>query len=389
MRATLPLGRWFGVPVGANAGILVILALIGTALAVWHFPSVYPGRPAWAYAAAGLAAAALLVVSILLHELAHAVVARAGGIEVEQIVLWLLGGVAQLRGEPRTPGVDLAVAIVGPATSVLLGGVFGLSAGLWLTLIGSGLVSATLSYLAVLNVVLAVFNLIPAAPLDGGRILRAAIWAWRGDQYVATVWAARAGRLFGFTLIALGLVQAMTGLGGLWYILLGLFIVTMAGAEEYQARTTAALAGVRVRDVMTPQPETVPGDLTVARFLHDVLLFRRHSAFPLVDAFGRVEGLITLNRIRSLSPEERATALLRQVACPVNEVPTAAPDELLTDLLPRLGGCADGRALVFERGRLVGIVSPTDISRAAALHGLTAEIGSGGPDISPGHPWSR
>lgn len=389
MNESVRLGRIAGIPVGLNVSVLVIVVILVVGLAFGLFPESFAGYSTAAYLLAALLAALAFLASLLAHELAHAVVAKRHGVEVEGITLWLLGGVARLHGEPRTPRADFLVAVVGPLTSVALGAVFwllALAVG-WAT--GSPLAVGTLVYLALLNVVLAVFNLIPAAPLDGGRILRAAIWAWRGDQYVATVWAARAGRLFGFTLIALGLVQAMTGLGGLWYILLGLFIVTMAGAEEYQARTTAALAGVRVRDVMTPQPETVPGDLTVARFLHDVLLFRRHSAFPLVDAFGRVEGLITLNRIRSLSPEERATALLRQVACPVNEVPTAAPDELLTDLLPRLGGCADGRALVFERGRLVGIVSPTDISRAAALHGLTAEIGSGGPDISPGHPWSR
>ncbi|EHI14238.1 Zn-dependent protease [Mycolicibacterium thermoresistibile ATCC 19527] len=388
VKATVRLGRIAGIPVGVHWSVLGIVLLLVVGLSV-QLQSVVGGYPQAAYITAAFGTAALFVLSLLAHELAHAVVARRNGVEVDGITLWLLGGVARLRGDALTPGAAFRIAVVGPLTSLLMAAIFG--AATWLAE-GAGLgdlTHAVLLYLAIINVVLAVFNLIPAAPLDGGRILRAAIWAWRGDQYVATVWAARAGRLFGFTLIALGLVQAMTGLGGLWYILLGLFIVTMAGAEEYQARTTAALAGVRVRDVMTPQPETVPGDLTVARFLHDVLLFRRHSAFPLVDAFGRVEGLITLNRIRSLSPEERATALLRQVACPVNEVPTAAPDELLTDLLPRLGGCADGRALVFERGRLVGIVSPTDISRAAALHGLTAEIGSGGPDISPGHPWSR
>src|SRR5690554_3261692 len=147
MRATLPLGRWFGVPVGANAGVLVILLLVGLLLGIWHFPTVYPGRAVWAYLLAGSAAAILLVGSILLHELSHAVVAQANGVKVDRIVLWLLGGVAQLRDEPRTAGADLAVAVVGPATSLVLGGLFGAAAVTWLALVGEGLVVATLAYL--------------------------------------------------------------------------------------------------------------------------------------------------------------------------------------------------------------------------------------------------
>lgn len=387
MRATLPLGRWFGVPVGANAGILVILALIGTALAVWHFPSVYPGRPAWAYAAAGLAAAALLVVSILLHELAHAVVARAGGIEVEQIVLWLLGGVAQLRGEPRTPGVDLAVAIVGPATSVLLGGVFGLSAGLWLTLIGSGLVSATLSYLAVLNVVLAVFNLIPAAPLDGGRVLRAVWWRITGDRDRGATAAARAGRFLGAALIALGLAGALLRgwLGGLWLALIGWFIVNAALAEERNVRVGHQLRGVRVRDVQSTDPVTAAGEERVTDFIDQVVLQERHSTYPLVDSTGRFTGLVTLNRIRRVPPSEREHTRLRDIAAPAGEVPTARADEPLVDLLPRLAGNPDGRAVVVaEDGRVAGVVSPSDISRVAALSDLRDQGTLAHHDVTPG-----
>jgi len=245
------------------------------------------------------------------------------------------------------------------------------------------LVVAVASYLAVINVVLAAFNTIPAAPLDGGRILRAAIWAWRGDRLTAAVVAARAGRIFGFTLIALGVLQAVGGLGGgLWWMLLGLFVVTMASAEEHHARTSTALAGVRVRDVMTAEPETVDGSTTVAEFLQNVALLRRHSAFPLLDQVGRLQGLVTFSRIRSLPADQRATTLLREVACPPSEIPLAQPDEPLSALLTRLRGCTDGRALVFSGDTLVGIVSPSDISRAAALHGLGVQSAAAGADIA-------
>lgn len=381
MKATVRLGRLAGVSVGVHWSVLGIVLLLVVGLSV-QFRVLAEGYATWEYVIAAVVTATLFVLSLLAHELAHAIWARRNGVGVEGITLWLLGGVARLTGDALTPGAAFRIAAVGPLTSFLAGAVFGIAARLADDAGLSSLTVAVLSYLALINVVLAVFNLIPAAPLDGGRILRSAIWAWRGDQFVATVWAARAGRLFGFLLIGLGLLRVIYGMGGLWWILLGLFIVTMASAEEHQARTTTMLAGVRVQDVMTPDPETVSGDRTVADFLRDVVLLRRHSAFPLVDGFGRVEGLITFNRLRAVPILEHETVRLRDVACPPQDIPSATPDEPLTDLLPRLSGCADGRALVYDQGRLVGIVSPSDISRAVTLHGMGVWAGTGGSDIT-------
>lgn len=330
-----------------------------------------------------MVAAVLFVMSLLAHEMAHAIVAQRNGVEVDSITLWLLGGVARLRGDAPTPGADFRISAIGPLTSLLAAAVFGTAA--WLAELAhmNALVVAVPSYLATINVVLAVFNTIPAAPLDGGRILRAAVWAWRGDRLTATVVAARAGRIFGLSMIAFGLLWAIGGMaGGLWWMLLGLFVVTMAGAEENYARTSTALAGIRVRDIMTEHPETADGNSTIAEFLRDIALLRRHSAFPLLDHAGSLQGLVTLNRIRAVPPERRATTLLREVTCPPDEIPLAQPDEPLAELLTRLNGCTDGRALVFGDGELLGIVSPSDISRAAALHGLGVPVGTGGADIA-------
>lgn len=375
MKATVKFGRIAGVAVGAHWSVLAIVALLVAGLSV-QLPQIEPGYPTAAYLAAAVLAATLFVVSLLGHELAHAVVAQRNGVDVEGITLWLLGGIARLRGDAPSPGADFRISAVGPASSLLIAaGFYGL---MWLGTQAEAtpLLVAVAAYLAVINVVLAVFNTIPAAPLDGGRILRSAIWAWRGDRYTATMVAARAGRIFGFVLIALGILQALggAGFGGLWWVLLGLFVVTMANAEEQQLRTTTALAGVRVRDVMTADPETIGGDVTVADFIQHTALGRRHSSFPVLDHSGRLSGLVTLNRIRAVAPDQRATTVLREVACPPAEVPVAHPDEALTALLPRLSGCTDGRALVLADNALVGIVSPSDISRAAALHGLGARF---------------
>lgn len=388
MTPTLRLGTIAGVRVGMHWSVLGILIVLVVGLGYASWPRVLPGYPAYAYAVAALVAAVLFLASLLAHELAHAVVARRNGIGVEGITLWLLGGVARLRGETRSPGADLRIAGVGPLMSVLVGAGFGLVAWLCATVDAPSLVSIVPAYLAVINGVLAAFNLIPAAPLDGGRILRAALWAWRGDRTRAAVWSARAGRGLGLALVFLGAWRLLfDGAGnGLWWILIGLFIASMAGAEERQAELGSALAGVRVRDVMTPGPDTADGDATVSAFLHDVALVRRHSAFPLLDEHGRLQGLITLNRLKSVPAERRDTTRLADVACPPVDVPLAEPDEPLSDLLQRLGGCTDGRALVFSDGELAGIVSPSDISRMVTLRGIGAGRQGTGADLT-GEPY--
>lgn len=371
MKATLSLGRIAGVRVGLHWSVLGIVAiLVSLALARW--PVVVPGYSWLAYAIAAVVTAVLFVGSLLAHELAHAVVARREKVDVDGITLWLLGGIARLRGEAVTPGAALRIAAVGPAMSLLLSAVFGLIVLPFAGGGGSPLVAVTFGYLAVINVVLAVFNLIPAAPLDGGRILRAALWAWRGDRDKAAVWSARAGRAFGFGLVLLGAVWLLTGNGadGLWWILIGLFIVTVASAEERQAELSGSLRDVLVADVMTRDPETVDGDRALADFIRIDALVRKHSAYPIVDDHGGVRGLVTLSRIKRVPAERRANTTLADIACPPERIPMSWPAERLTDLLPRMAGCEDGRALVLADGVLVGIVTSRDISHAVAVSDL-------------------
>lgn len=377
MKATLSLGRIAGVRVGLHWSVLGIVAIL-MSLALARWPVVVPGYSWVAYTVAAVTVAVLFVGSLLAHELSHAVVARREGVEVGGITLWLLGGIAQLRGDADTPGASLRIAVVGPAMSFALAVVFGLIS----LPFGGGndglLVAVTFGYLGLINLVLAVFNLIPAAPLDGGRILRAALWKWRGDRDQAAVWSARAGRVFGFALIALGAVWLFVGAGadGLWWILIGLFIVTVAGAEEQQAALSSSLRDVRVGDVMTRDPETVDGDRTVAEFVRADVLARKHSAYPIVDEAGGVRGLVTLNRLKRVPADQREDVTLADVACPPSEIPLTSRDESLTDLLPRMAGCEDGRALVVEDGRLIGIVTSRDISHAVSVSDLSGASGA-------------
>jgi Zn-dependent protease/predicted transcriptional regulator len=365
MRASFRVGRIFGVPVAVHWSVLIIFALIAWGITVNLLPRAYPGYSYAAYTVAGVSAAVVFFLGLLAHEVSHAVIAKRNGLEVNKITLWLFGGVAELRGEPRSPGADLRVAGIGPLVSLLIGLVFAAIASVLAIAGQRGLVFGTTTWLATINIFLAAFNVLPAAPLDGGRLLRAALWKWRGDRVWAAVTAARVGRFLGVALIAVGVWRFVSGeaIGGLWLALIGWFLTTAAGAEERQTRTSEALAGVRARDVMTEHPQTVPADVSVADFVDHYLFASRHSAYPLTEG-DRPVGMATLDRVQQVPDDRRHDTPLRQIACRTDELVLVSPEEPLLDLLPKLDGCAEGRALVVSDGHLVGIVSPSDVSRA-------------------------
>ena len=365
MREHIRLGRVAGVTVGINWSVLVVFALITFGLASGRFPVRVPGLDPVAYAVAGLAAGVVFFLSLLAHEVSHAVVARRNGVEVEGITLWLFGGVARLQGEPSTPRADLQIAGVGPLVSLILSGVFGAVAAGLSAIDLPGLVVDVFVWLAVINLMLAVFNLIPAAPLDGGRILRAILWQRRGDRTGAAITASRAGRGFGWFLVAIGLLELLLlpGFGGIWLMLIGWFLTNAAAAEEQHAKLSDELAGVRVRDVMSSEPTTAPASIPVDQFIDEYVFPNRYSTFPLTDNGGKPAGLVTLNRVKHVPADQRATTVVRDVACPLQDVPVVGPDEPLAELIPRMAGCADGRALVVDDGHIVGLVSPTDVMR--------------------------
>ena len=370
MEESVRLGRIAGIPIGLNWSLLVVFWLITWGLAGGWFPTVAPDHSPAAYWAAAVVTATLFYGSLLAHELGHALVARRKGVRVRGITLWLFGGVAKLEGEAATAQAALRIAGVGPLVSL---GVAGLSASIGAVLALGGaheLVVGIFGWLAVINVVLAVFNLVPASPLDGGRILQALLWMRHGDRVRASVSASRAGRVFGFVLVGLGLLQFAFGafVGGVWMVFLGWFLLNAARAEERDVVLRGALGDVTVRDVMTSSPVTAPDWLTVDAFLDEYVMRQRFSAFPVEDWGGNLSGLVTLARLKRVPADERGQVRVRDVACPLAEVPLGAPDEPIVELLARMRQHEDdGRALVFEGDRLVGIVSPTDVSRTLEL----------------------
>jgi len=362
---SIHLGRVGGVRIGANWSLVVVVWLIAWSLAEGQLPLAAPGYGRVGYWLAGIAASLVFFACLLAHELSHSMVARRSGVEVEGIVLWLFGGVSRLKGEAHDAGQELRIAVAGPLMSLALAGLFLGVARLAEVAGGTTLLSATLAWLGWINGLLAVFNLMPAFPLDGGRVLRAWLWRRYDDKQRATVAAASAGRTFGFLLIGLGLFEFAAGgsVGGLWLVFLGWFLLHAATAEAAGSILSSELAGVHVRDAMTPDPIVAPADATVADLLDRFVYPNRCSTFPLVDHAGTVVALMTLTRMKRVPPEHRAATPVMSVAAPLAEVVTAAPDDALVDLLSKLTTSVDQRALVFDGGSLVGIVSPSDIAR--------------------------
>ncbi|MEV0173574.1 site-2 protease family protein [Streptomyces sp. NPDC050803] len=367
MKETLPLGRIAGVRVGLHWSVLVIVGLVTVTLAAGRFPDAHPGHRSGLYWTLALLTALVFLASLLAHELAHAIVARRNGVTVDGITLWMLGGVARLHSEAPTPRAELRIAGVGPLTSAAAGVLFtGLTLGLD-TLGTSALVVEATAWLAAINIVLAVFNAVPAAPLDGGRLLRAYLWQRTGDRVRATRGASAAGRALGWFMVITGFFAVLYAgdLSGLWPALIGWFLIATATEEARQAELRGVLADLPVRQVMTGAPVTVPATATLDGILREGAWDGyRHSAFPVLSPDGAPAGLLTLAMVSRVPAHARGGTTVEDVMRPLPEVETAAPGEPVVDLLPRLRASRDRRALVLDEGRLVGIVTLADISRA-------------------------
>ena len=373
MRASITLGRIAGIEIGLNWSLAIAFFLFAASLAGDVFPSDVPGYSGTSYFIASILAVALFYASLLAHELGHALVARRLGTRVDGITLWLFGGVARLSGDAVSDSAELRITLVGPAVTVAVAIVFAVISAAMSTFNLFPLTADMFAWLARINFILAIFNLIPAFPLDGGRVLRAILWRVTHDQVRATSIAAWLGRAFGVVMILGGLYLIAfdnSFINGVWFGVLGWFLFVAAGSQELQTRLHRSLAGVRVRDVMTPDPITAPDWITVEDFIGRFATAYRATAYPVRDFNGQLTGLITLHDAGRVPPHDRATTQLRAIAHPLARVPVARPDDPLEDVLQKIDEL--GYALVMDGDRLVGIVSPADIKRAIDLGGVHA-----------------
>jgi Zn-dependent protease/CBS domain-containing protein len=362
MGSSVRLGRIAGIEFGVNWSWLVVFALIVWTLASGIFPSTNPGLSKGTYIGMAIVAAFFFFLSILLHEFGHAIQARREGIEIDGITLWLFGGVARFKGSFPTAGAEFRVAIAGPLVSLVLGALFVAVDQV------SGIPSAVdgvVAWLGYINLTLLVFNLIPAQPLDGGRVLHSALWRLRGDFVWATRVAAQVGRAFGYLLIAAGIAMFIfqSSFSGAWLAFLGWFLLNAATAEARYVLTQQALSGLRVRDVMTRNPVVVRPDATLGEFMDNVMISQRHTTYPVVDD-GKPVGLLPFRCVANVPRGEWDTRRVRDCLVSLDAVPVLREDEDAVDALAELSESGGGHGLVVSNGGLSGIVSTSDLARA-------------------------
>jgi Zn-dependent protease/CBS domain-containing protein len=362
MQGSIHLGRIAGISIDINYSWLIILVLLTFSLATTWFPQTITGASALTYWILGLIAALLLFASVLAHELAHSFVARARGLSVKSITLFIFGGVSNIEQEPQNAGVEFQVAVVGPLTSLIIGAV---AWALALATRGvSAPVTAVLGYLGISNLLLGVFNLIPGFPLDGGRVLRSILWAATGSLRKATQWASRVGQVVAFLFIFYGILQFFTGnvLGGIWIGFIGWFLLSAAQTANQQVMLETMLRGVTVGNLMSPPPEPVPASNSIEQVVYEYMMPRGVRAVPVVDD-GRLVGMLTLGSVRDLPREQWASVPLRQVMIPFDKLHTVQPAQPLSDVLTMMINEDINQVPVTANGQVVGMLSREAIVR--------------------------
>jgi Zn-dependent protease/CBS domain-containing protein len=355
-------GRLAGIEVRVDSSWVVIALLITYSMYL-RLSVVYPQLEGGGAVGLAILSALLFFGSVLVHELAHALVAQARGIRVQDITLFLFGGATRAKVDSRGPGDEFLIAVVGPLTSGLLAGLFGIVAGLGREILSRPL-AGTLGYLAWTNLLLAAFNLVPGFPLDGGRLLRSAIWKTTGSLGRATRIASQAGQAVGWLLVAAGVASLLAGdlAGGIWFAFIGWFLVQAARSSYQDLQLQQLLAGVEAEDVMAADLRRIPPELSLQDAVDDYFMRYDHGAFP-VEEQGRTIGLLTLRGVRRVPREQWPTRRVRDHMVPLGDQVVVAPDARMDGVVGKLQDGEAGRVLVVQDGEVVGIITPSDLTR--------------------------
>lgn len=363
----------FGFNVHLDPSWLVLGVLLTWSLARGLFPAYYEGFPDSVYWWMGLAGTLGLFLSIIFHELCHSLVARKFGIPMKGITLFIFGGVAEMGDEPPDARAEFLMSLSGPAASVLAGAVF-LGANSAAEEFLSAPTLAVLEYLGWINLLLAGFNLLPAFPLDGGRILRSILWKWRGSLGLATRTASGIGSLFGILLMLLGLLAIFQGnpIGGIWWILIGLFLKNAAENSYRQVLINRALEGEKIRRFMVTEPVTVPDSISLSELVEGYIYRYHHKMYPVVKS-GDVLGCITIRQIKSVPKDEWPVRKVGEISSRLSPENTIRPDTGAAEALSLMSRSGNSRLIVLENDRLAGILSLKDMLQFLSLR-LSAEF---------------
>ena len=365
------IGTIAGISIEINFTWLIVFGLIIYTFSTGQLPVLLPHATAAQLWITGLITALLFFASLLLHELAHSLMAQHLGAKVARITLFIFGGVSQMTHEPKDPGSEFKISVVGPLTSIVLGlGFLALYRGLKLMDMPR-LWSAPCLLVGEINLLLAAFNMLPAFPLDGGRVLRSILWHTWGSLERATRAASTAGRWFGYLMIGFGIMQLMAGqfTGGLWMLALGWLLSSMAAASYQRVQFDQALGGVHVHDLMSSPVATIPADTSLEDAVHNYFLVARFTAFG-VEEQGQITGLVRMDQIRAVDRSQWPVTTVGQIMQPLDDKATVRADEDAVEALMKMAENETGRLLVTDwSGKVIGIISQSDIIRLVRLRG--------------------
>ena len=358
-RHGIPIGRIFGISIDLDFSWFLIVGLLSWMLAASYYPSEFRDWTTGEYWIVGIVTAVMLFVSVLIHELAHSVVAQHFGIPVPRITLFLFGGVSQIAAEPPDAATEFWIAMVGPLTSLALAAFCWEMEPLVAT---SQPLFALAQYLAVINLILAVFNLIPGFPLDGGRVFRAILWRITGNGYKATMAAGLTGRIFGFVMIFYGFWRMLTGdfVGGVWIAFIGWFLESAAGSQMHQEEMKNLLGGHKVADAMQRSVPQVPGGISLQALAEQTGLPSNGRAVVVTAPQGAV-GLMTLAGLRRVPHESWPSTTVAQAMTPIANVDTTQPGAILWSALEKMGRDGAGQLPVLDGNGIVGMLTREDI----------------------------
>lgn len=361
---SIRLGRIMGIPVRIHYTLWLVFVLIAWTLAYGYMPSQYPGLSTLTYWVIGIGSAIVLFASVLVHELSHSYIAKKNGLPIARITLFFFGGVSEMTEEPQDAGLEVRMAAAGPLMSFLIAGVLGAIWYLAQTFHAPIVITATVGYGGLINAVLGAFNLLPAFPLDGGRVFRGSLWKHSKDLVKATRTATRVSEALSLLMMLGGFVAIILGyfLDGIWIVVLGWFIKSGAETSLRQTLVGETLSGVTVGDIMTRQILTVPPDITIQQVVSDYFLVHPHGGYPVVKD-GKLLGLITLHSVRAVPKEMRGSETVARAMIPLERISMTPANLSALDALQKMAREKVSRLLVTENGQLLGMVTQGDLMR--------------------------
>jgi len=366
MREGIKLFKIFGIEISLDFSWFIIFLLVTWSLASGYFPFKYPYFTTGTYWVMGTISSLLLFITVLMHELSHSIVANHNGLNIKGIKLFVFGGVAQLKREPQSARIEFDIAIAGPICSFILYFAFKALARFLSIHLDGGMhnpVTAIFSYLSFINIFLGLINLIPAYPLDGGRIFRSLVWAITKDFKKATAIASALGKLFALFLIFNGFMASIRGdFSGLWYVFIGMFLFSAAKMGYENILIKNALNGVYVRDVMSPYVFTVSSDMTLDKVVEDYVFRYHHSSYPITEG-NKIKGMLRSGSILNIPRDKWHTTLATECAEPISKDAIVSPREKVSSVLNRLLEHEITHLLVMEDDKIVGIITRVDIMK--------------------------